>query len=158
MRKLLVFSVIWLCLTLFVKADEVLIDGINYLIRGGVVGVIAGEEKYKGDIKIPETIVYEGVEYQVTRIEQSAFKDCTELTSLELPESINNAAGFYSGCTQLVSINLPKGLTEIPMAMFEGCVNLENCKLPDSIKIIAERAFYGCEKLKELKIPSGVER
>ena len=157
MRKLLVFSVIWLCLTLFVKADEVLIDGINYLIRGGVVGVIAGEEKYKGDIKIPETIVYEGVEYQVTRIEQSAFKDCTELTSLELPESINNAAGFYSGCTQLVSINLPKGLTEIPMAMFEGCVNLENCKLPDSIKIIAERAFYGCEKLKELKIPSGVE-
>lgn len=138
--KRILLIMMWVCMAMVVRADEVLIDGIYYFIKGDVVGVIAGENKYKGDVKIPETIVYNGTEYQVTRIESGAFVGCTELTSVELPECINYVSGF-PGCTQLASINIPKGLTKIGDGMFRDCVSLSSCELPDNIKSIGQGAF-----------------
>ena len=46
--------------------------------------------KYSGDIIIPEKVKgNDGVEYVVTSLGASCFKDCSGLTSITIPESVN---------------------------------------------------------------------
>ncbi len=48
----------------------------------------------------------------VTGIGESAFKDCTNLTSISIPNSITNVfASSFEGCTHLTSINLTDATT-----------------------------------------------
>ena len=46
------------------------------------------DEKFQGEIQIPEVVIYEGVEYTVTAIVGSAFYNCSGLTSITIPESV----------------------------------------------------------------------
>ena len=47
------------------------IDGINYFLGSSskIAGVTSRNEKYSGDIIIPETVEYNGVTYSVTSIQ-----------------------------------------------------------------------------------------
>ena len=53
------------------------VDGIYYNLinkNGTTVEVTGGKSEYKGDVVIPSTVTYNGVEYTVTKIGNSAFK------------------------------------------------------------------------------------
>ena len=50
--------------------------------------VIVNHTFYNGDITIPATVQHEGVTYNVTSIEEAAFRENYELTSVNLPNSI----------------------------------------------------------------------
>ena len=67
-----------------------LINGINYHLcpKDSVALVVPRDDEYKGAIKIPSTIKYQGKKYVVTEIGNQAFGYSHELTSLTLPESI----------------------------------------------------------------------
>lgn len=49
-------------------------------------------DKYSGDISIPEKVTLNNTEYTVTSIGKEAFKDCTLLTNIILPNSITTIA------------------------------------------------------------------
>lgn len=72
-----------------------------------------------GDLVIPATVTYEGTTYSVTRIASMAFRLCTDLTSVVLPEGLQviGQMAFY-GDTNLASITLPSTLTEIGIQAF----------------------------------------
>jgi len=93
----------------------------------------------------------------VTWIGFSAFYGCTSLTNITMPNSVTSIgdSAFYD-CASLTSITIPNSLTNISMSTFSGCTSLTNITIPDSIASIGEYAFYGCISLTSITIPNSV--
>lgn len=85
-------------------------------------------------------------------VEESAFRNCGELTSVKLPqtlESVRNKA-FY-GCVKLKEIEFG-GLTSVGEEAFKGCSALESLTLPAALETIGRSAFEGCSGLKSITV------
>ena len=63
--------------------------------RGSSYGSYSNE--YSGDVVIPESVTYNGTTYPVTNINGSAFRDCSGLTSITIPNSVTSIGSdaFY---------------------------------------------------------------
>ena len=87
----------------------------------------------------------------------SAFYGCSSLTNITIPNSVTSIGdSAFSGCVSLTSITIPNSLTNISMSTFNGCTSLMNIAIPDSIASIGEYAFYGCISLTSITIPNSV--
>ena len=74
----------------------------------------------------------------------SAFGDCSSLSSIAIPASVNeiDSQAFYG--TGLMSIVLPEGLTIIDVQVFDGCSSLTEVTIPSTVIEIADFAFCDC--------------
>ncbi len=74
------------------------------------------EDNYKGltSVTIPSTVTYNGTTYNVTSIGENAFRYCTGLTSVTIPNSVTSI-GWYAflDCTSLTSVTIPNSVTSI---------------------------------------------
>ena len=81
----------------------------------------------------------------------NAFKECINITSIELPESLTSIPRYaFYRCTGLSSINLPNSLTTIGEQAFEDCTSLTSIQFPESLIEIEDYAFWGCSGIKEI--------
>lgn len=115
-------------------------------------------ESYSGDVVIPKSVVYNNTTYTVTSIGPNAFEDCSQLTSVTIPDgvtSIGNEA-FYA-CPNLISITIPNSVTCIGNSAFEYCEGLTSITLSDNLISIGSYAFYYCHGLASIKIPDSVQ-
>ena len=62
----------------------------------------------------------------------------------------------FNDCTELTSITIPDGVTCIGNSAFSYCTSLETVTIPNSVTHIYPRAFYDCTLLKEVTIPASV--
>ena len=96
MKKLFVFLFSLILSVVFstsALAYDVKIDGIYYnLISEGKTAEVTKnwEDKYSGEVVIPSSITVEGKEYTVTRIGYEAFRGCSDLTSVTIPNSVTS--------------------------------------------------------------------
>ena len=139
---------------------EAVVDGINYQIitkaRTAEVRKLP-EGKYVGVVVIPETIVYEGVECSVTGIGDQAFRDCSELASVVIPNSVTKIGNeAFQSCKSLILAYLPDGLTSIGDWAFSGCSGLTSLNIPNSVTAIGNYALEYCSGLASMTIPNGV--
>ena len=95
----------------------------------------------------------EGVEY----IGTNAFMECTNLTTVQMSNSVNEFGSqvFYLD-SSLKTIKLSDRMTYIPEYMFSLCANLEIVDIPEGVTEIRGRAFSDCSKLTTIKIPKSV--
>ena len=113
----------------------------------------------------------------VTCIGESAFFDCTSLTSITGSASnvstvatqakptsftVNITSGTsigssaFSGCSGLTSITIPDSVTSIGSSAFSGCTWLTRVTIPDSVTSIGSSAFSYCTGLTSVTIPDSV--
>ena len=113
-------------------------DYIEYTVPDGQSAVVTGYNgTLNGALVIPNTL--DG--YPVTKIANSAFSHCSNLTSIGIPStvtSIGDRAFFFSGLT---SINIPVGVTSIGYEAFRYCRDLSSVTVPDTVISIGDDAF-----------------
>lgn len=132
------------------------VDGIAYYINYGGTSVSVAYNNYVGDVVIPESVSHNGISYSVTAIGGGAFMDCSNLTSVSIPNSVVEIKDTaFKNCTGLSSIIIPNGVEIIYSEAFYGCSNLTSIIIPASVMFIYNNSFYGCPDLTNIVVDSG---
>ena len=157
--KKLTLSFLLTLLPLLASADAVEIDGIYYILisKAKEAIVTSNPNDYKGDIVIPETIIYKNNTYKVTEIKSEAFAHYNfldyQLKSVNLPKSIKYLPhALFLNRAGLKSIKLPEELDSMADSVFFMCESLETIIIPISLKSIGGSSFNGCSSLKSVQI------
>lgn len=129
-----------------------------------------------GDAFRGSSVVSVTIPSSITSIGDNAFAYCTELTNINIQNSVIGKY-MFTGCTALSIVNIPNSVTSIgPGAfsnctgltsaniqnsvigsnMFYGCTSLIDVTISNSVTSIAESAFCGCSALSEITIPNSV--
>ena len=151
--KFLLSMFLLLC-SIVVSAHDFEVNGIYYNItdvtnktvevtfRGKYYDSYSNE--YTGSVVIPESVTYNGTTYSVTSIGHYAFRDCSGLTSITIPNSVTSIGdeAFY-GCSGLTSVTIPNSVTSIGNDAFRNCSNLVSIEIPNSVTSIGGGAFDG---------------
>ena len=85
-----------------------------------------------------------------------AFGNCKKITKIEIPKSLDSSGGPFKNCDGLKMVTFEKGTTEISSSLFEDCTGLEEIDIPDTVTVIENSAFNGCVNLSQITIPDTV--
>ena len=104
-----------------------------------------------------EQIVKVVVGKGATSISAKAFMDCTNLTTISLPETLRTigTCAFY-GCSNLDGVTLPSSLTAIGTSAFAECTALTSVAIPSGVKTVDMETFKNCKSLTEVSIQGKV--
>ena len=102
----------------------------NFAVVNNILFNYQGDE---GAVTIPDG---------VTKIENSTFEFCTNLTSVTIPNSVTTIGDrAFFGCSSLTSVTIPNSVTKIGGGAFSNCKNLTSVTIPDSVIEIGVNAF-----------------
>ena len=148
--------------------------------------IALGDNAFKGKklleyVEIANTVTYIGsqcfesdkelanvkLSSNIKRMESGAFGNCTSLTEITIPKSLEEAGreygfgmydyGPFCGCTNLKTVKLEKGLTQIAGNLFMRCYGLEDIDIPDTVTTIGENAFKLCTSLENVKMYNSID-
>lgn len=100
------------------------IGDLYYIINDdtAVVTRIEESEEYSDlvSLEIPEVIEIDGNIYRINEIGNNAFKDCLNISSVRIPNSVKSiGSDAFSGCKKLSLINIPSSVTFIGQNAFK---------------------------------------
>jgi len=112
--------------------------------------------EYTGNVVIPETVTYNRKTYSVTSIGESAFYECSGLTSVTIPNSVTSIDDYaFYYCSGLTSVTIPNSVTSIGYGAFWCCSGLTSVTIGNSVTSIGTFAFFNCH-LTSVTIPNSV--
>ena len=170
------------------------VDGYTYTysVLNGQVEIGTGETgelseaavspRPTGGVVIPSSLGG----YPVTGIGEYAFESCTDMTDVEIPESVVSIrAEAFGGCEGLANVEIPRNVMYIDVTAFGFCYRFTvdpanavyssrnglllskdgrtlvrgvygDVEIPSSVTKIGDSAFDGCPLLESVTIPDGV--
>ena len=169
MKRLLFFICTLLCANV-ILAQGFSEGGLHYYITGaGEVEVCGGTST---SVNIPSSVTHTWKHYSsscncyitdsvrtysVTSIEQEAFRDCSSLTSVTIPNSVTSiGGGAFRDCSSLTSVTIGNSVTSIGGGAFEDCSSLTSVDIPNSVTSIERGAFEDCSSLASVTIGNSV--
>ena len=90
----------------------------------------------------------------VTSIEESAFKGCSALKDIDMPNIVSIGNYAFKGCTSLAGIAMPS-VTSIGNSAFNGCSALKDIDMPNIVSI-GNNTFKDCTSLESIILPPSV--
>jgi len=124
---------------------------IPAIIRGKQVSAI-GEEAFKNRSDLTSVNIPSGV----TKIESSAFYGCSGLITASIGKDVKTIGkNAFAFCSDLTSVNF-NGVSVIGKSAFRNCSALTSVTLPDGVSVIEKGAFQNCSALTSVKLPEGV--
>ena len=167
-----------------VANDEGVVICYNYINNSTELAVVkgTGSYSYQNDViyRIPKTVMVNGKELPVTRIEkeafynskavileipegiksigESAFKSCKSLKTFKIPDSVEGEIGkdCFNGCEMLTSVQIGENITSIGTNAFNGCKKLVKVVLPDKVSVVGTHSFNNCSSLASISFGSGI--
>ena len=107
-----------LLLVLFSKQHALAYDfesnGFYYNLNSNdlTVSITYGDNNYEGDIIIPEEVSYKGKTMPIVSIGESAFKDCSNLYSIQFGENIKSIGeSAFQNCYNLPRLSIPSKIS-----------------------------------------------
>ena len=80
-----------------------------------------------GEVVVPESIIVNGSTCPVVGVSDVAFRFCTHITSVELPEGVERVGNFaFKGCRDLTKVTLPSTVETIGTGAFIDLPNLSD--------------------------------
>ena len=170
MKKVFLYILLTL-LPILASAETVEIDGINYnlITKGQVAEVTNKQGGYSGDVVIPKTVTYNGVEYTVTTLGAGISLFLDKLNSISIPPTVNliKDGALFTFNEIIIYItdleawfNINFDCPEYPpfssFRLFLNGIEINNLTIPQ-IKQINNYIFRGCSSLNSVTIPSCVE-
>lgn len=175
------FTMLLLMCTTVANAHDFEVNGIFYNITDETEktvevtyqGAYSNEYyyEYSGKVTIPSTVTYNGVTYEVTRIGDEAFLNCTFLNEVVIPTSVkvigkdvfkesNNVSKIHiNDIAAWCSIEFDN-VTETPLGraytLYVKGESITELAIPEGVDTINPFAFSGCLGLKSIEIPASV--
>ena len=111
-----------------------LIDGLYYDLdtsnrTATVTYEVDGTGNYaslSANVKIPESVVYNGVTFTVTKIADKAFANCTVMESISIPGTV-------------LQIGQNTGVSDLP---FYNCTSLKSVRFEDGVQSLILGSYY----------------
>ena len=158
-------SVVLICFALTGMAQTTFtVDDLNYSVNpdGVSVTLIGHVDGYNatGPLNIPASVNYEGHDYAVTTIGNSAFLYYFYLTSLTIPNSVTTIEdGAFAYCSGFTGdLVIPNSVVTIGQSAFFTCYAFDgDLVIGNSVTTIGDYAFDDCNGMHGvLNIPSNV--
>lgn len=161
---LLLLSIIIISLNFNKKAYAVTVTDENNITwyyevdeEKGTAILTGTNENLRGNVEVPEKMVYQEKEYIITTIGSNAFSNSPSIENIKIPNTVTTIEkNAFEDCSKLKEINVPEKVTRIEDETFYKCTSLEIISLPEGLLYIGEAAFYECESLESIKIPNTV--
>lgn len=127
-------------------------NDIDYVqISPTEVKVLKGDS-CKGAVTIPSKVTYLGQEFRVTKIENKALLNNSNLTSVSLPSSISVIGERAFGwCKNLSSINIPDSVIYIGTSAF-STTNISSIQIPKHTIELGSQLCYQCRSLSAINV------
>lgn len=111
-----------------------------------------GADQYRGR-KDVVSVVFTGV----TAIGTRAFKNCTHLKTVVIPDSVTSIGrGAFANCASIETVDIPDSIGIISSNTFYNCIRLRSVRIPDSVTTIGTGAFVHCTHLGSVVVPDSV--
>ena len=138
-------------------AETFVVGGFTFEILDAVNKTVAVAQGHypvltSNDIDIPESVTYKNVHYSVISIGKYAFWDCSDITSVTIPNSVTTIDEYaFADCHGLTSMTIPNSVTTIGDYAFENCNGLTSVTIGNAVTSIGARAFYRCSGLQRIE-------
>ena len=91
--------------------------------------------------------------YTVAEIGNDAFKYCTSLVSVTIPDSVESIGSYaFYECENLARVTIGNGVTLIDYGAFNYCTSLSSITIPYNVISISSGAFFGCKGLTSINV------
>ncbi len=137
-------------------ADTYLIGAVDkslstYAIKEGTKWI--GSQAFKNCTRLTSVTIPNSV----ISIGENAFSSCSSLTSVTIPNSIISIGEYaFMNCKKMLALTIPNSVTSIGAETFSGCTSLSSITIPNSVTSIGKYAFYSCTNLTSVTIPNSV--
>ena len=174
MRKLTILVMMVLFGILTSQAYSFYYGGFYYNVNGTVATVTYAStsyNSYSGAVTIPSSFTRNGTTYYIYYIGENAFRDCTGLTSITIPSSVNSIyKDAFSGCSALTKVNITdvtkwcttyfSSLLSNPLYyakhLYLNGVEVTEVAFPNTATAIKNYVFANCQSITSVTIPSSI--